>query len=209
MIVADDLLTLPPLILHPFADAAGPNKLVESSRANLMMQGLLPSEFTVQELETRLLDGRYCEVKMLFYIGKDLNRWIEQCMGLLDRRPELKQMGIREESFVYLLVESPPQGVREKLHKWGVADHRSIFSRAFALNGIFSDLPERTVLANGFLKNYFVYADRLFKISQHVAPFERIGSDRFHFEIFASGEYTRMLERAWEEPDSPSAGSPR
>ena len=30
--------TLPPLILHPFADAAGPNKLVESSRASLKLQ---------------------------------------------------------------------------------------------------------------------------------------------------------------------------
>jgi hypothetical protein len=199
--VADDLLTLPPLILHPFADAAGPNKLVESSRANLMMQGLLPSEFTAQELEMRLYEGRYCELKMLFYIGKDLNRWIEQCIGFLERRHELKQIGIREESFVHLLVESPPEAVREKLQKWGVADHRSIFSRAFALNDIFADLPERAVLANGFLKNYFVYADRLFKISQHILPFERITSSRFHFEIFASGEYTRMLERAWEEPE--------
>ena len=34
---------LPPLILHPFSDERGPNKLVESSRASLMMQGLLPS----------------------------------------------------------------------------------------------------------------------------------------------------------------------
>jgi hypothetical protein len=199
MTVADDLLTLPPLILHPFADAAGPNKLVESSRANLMIQGLLPSEFTVLELETRLLEGRYCEVKMLFYIGKDLNRWIEQCMGFLDHRPELQQVGIREESFMNLLVESPPDGVREKLRKWGVADHRSIFSRAFALNTVFAEMPELSTLANGFLKNYFVFADRLFKISQHVVPFEHIASDRFPFEIFASGEYTRMLEQEWEE----------
>jgi hypothetical protein len=138
---------------------------------------------------------------MLFYIGRDLNRWIEQCMGFLERRPELRRHGIREESFVNLLVDSPPEAVREKLQKWGVADHRSIFSRAFALNGIFADLPDRSMFANSFLKNYFVYADRLFKISQHVVPFERISSDRFHFEIFASGEYTRMLERAWEQPD--------
>jgi len=33
---------LPPLILHPFADAGGPEKLVESSRASLKLQGLLP-----------------------------------------------------------------------------------------------------------------------------------------------------------------------
>ena len=34
---------LPPLILHPFADAGGPEKLVESSRASLVLQGLLPA----------------------------------------------------------------------------------------------------------------------------------------------------------------------
>ena len=34
---------LPPLILHPFSDASGPGRLVESSRASLMLQGLLPT----------------------------------------------------------------------------------------------------------------------------------------------------------------------
>ena len=47
--------TLPPLILHPFSDASGPGRLVESSRASLMLQGLLPSgELSVEELERRL-----------------------------------------------------------------------------------------------------------------------------------------------------------
>jgi hypothetical protein len=58
--------TLPPLILHPFADAAGPDKLVESSRASLMLQGLLPTgERSAEELDRALLDGRYCEIRML------------------------------------------------------------------------------------------------------------------------------------------------
>ena len=34
---------LPPVILHPFTDPSGPDKLVESSRAHLMLQGLLPT----------------------------------------------------------------------------------------------------------------------------------------------------------------------
>ncbi len=43
---------LPPLILHPFAEAAGPDKLVESSRASLMLQGLLQSgQMTREELD--------------------------------------------------------------------------------------------------------------------------------------------------------------
>ena len=41
---------LPPLILHPFADAGGPDKLVESSRASLMLQGLLPRESATRRI---------------------------------------------------------------------------------------------------------------------------------------------------------------
>ena len=48
---------LPPLILHPFSDAAGPNKLVESTRASMILQGFLPNnEFTVSE--------RVCDMKV-------------------------------------------------------------------------------------------------------------------------------------------------
>ena len=66
---------LPPLILHPFADAGGPEKLVESSRANLVLQGLLPAgDRNTQEIERTLLEGRFCEIRMLFYVGKDLLR---------------------------------------------------------------------------------------------------------------------------------------
>src|SRR5271163_5199102 len=73
--------TLPPLILHPFADAGGPDKLVESSRASLMLQGLLPTgERSTEDLDLSLLEGRYCEIRMLFYVGKDLVRWIDQCL---------------------------------------------------------------------------------------------------------------------------------
>ena len=91
---------LPPLILHPFADSGGPDKLVESSRASLMMQGLLPSgERRTEEIERALLDGRYCEIRMLFYVGKDLTRWIEQCLEMVDRSPEMRASGIRYQSF--------------------------------------------------------------------------------------------------------------
>src|SRR5260370_37598735 len=67
---------LPPLILHPFADANGPNKLAESSRASLKLQGLLPQgEASREDLDRSLLDGRYSEMRMLYYVGKDLMRW--------------------------------------------------------------------------------------------------------------------------------------
>src|ERR1700691_1775501 len=91
---------LPPLILHPFADAAGPDKLVESSRASLMLQGLLPTgERSAEELDRALLDGRYCEIRMLFYVGKDLVRWIKQCLEHISHTPDLRDAGVRYQSF--------------------------------------------------------------------------------------------------------------
>jgi hypothetical protein len=78
LLVRKETITLPPLILHPFADAGGPGKLVQSSRASLMLQGLLPSgELSRDQLDRSVLEGRYCEIRMLFYVGKDLRRWIE------------------------------------------------------------------------------------------------------------------------------------
>src|SRR4051812_2397213 len=113
--------TLPPLILHPFADNAGPDKLVESSRASLMIQGLLPSgERSSEELERALLDGRYCEIRMLFYVGKDLLRWIDQCMEFVERSSELREAGIKYQSFAAYLVNQTPAVVQAKLRKWGV-----------------------------------------------------------------------------------------
>src|ERR1700686_1448402 len=92
--------TLPPLILHPFADAAGPGKLVESSRASLKLQGLLPSgESSRDDLDKALLDGRYSELRMLYYVGKDLARWIDQCIEFADRNQGTLPPGITYQSF--------------------------------------------------------------------------------------------------------------
>src|SRR6516164_626294 len=96
--------TLPPLILHPFADAGGPSKLVESSRANLKLQGLLPQgEATREDLDKALLDGRYSELRMLYYVGKDLARWIEQCLEFAERHQDSLPRGICFQSFAALL----------------------------------------------------------------------------------------------------------
>src|SRR5882724_513258 len=117
---------LPPLILHPFADAGGPEKLVESSRASLVLQGLLPAgERNQQDVERTLLDGRFCEIKMLFYVGKDLLRWIDQCLELVARTPELCVSDIKYQSFAAYLVSSAPEPVQAKLKKWGVSDYRA------------------------------------------------------------------------------------
>lgn len=191
---------LPPLILHPFADSGGPDKLVESSRASLMLQGLLPpGDQSPEDLEKTLLDGRFCEIRMLFYVGKDLARWIDQCMEFVDRNDDLRGAGIKAQSFAALLIQDSPASVQAKLRKWGVADYKSIFTRAIGLNAVFGSVPDRSALSNDFIKHYYRYADQLFASFQGQATFADITMKGFAFEIFASGEYTRMLERQWQE----------
>jgi hypothetical protein len=195
--------TLPPLILHPFADAGGPGKLVESSRANLMLQGLLPSgERTNAELDRALLEGRYCEIRMLFYVGKDLIRWIEQCLEHLGRHPDLASPKINYQSFAAYLVNHTPPAVQAKLRKWGVADFKSIFTRALGLNAMLVDIPSREMFADEFIRNYYRFADQMFVCRQSQSPFTDIADFGFEFEIYASGEYSRMLEREWAESES-------
>jgi hypothetical protein len=197
---ADRVWKLPPLILHPFSDSASPQKLVQSSRASLMLQGLLPREsFSLEQLQNILLDGRYCEVRMLFYVGKDLVRWIEQCTETLGREAELQSAGIEWQSFAQLLVEDSPMAVRDKLKVWGVADYKSIFARAIGLNAVFAEAPERSALAEDFIRNYHTFADRMFACKQGERRFASILSADFPFDLFASGEYSRMLEKQWQE----------
>lgn len=189
---------LPPLILHPFADASGPGKLVESSRASLMLQGLLPSgERSTEELDQALLQGRYSEVVMLYYVGKDLLRWIDQCLEFVARQPGLSAKGICYQSFAALLVDHAPASAEAKLRRWGVSDYRAIFRRALALNALWAAAPERALLADEFIRNYYHYADQLFLSRQSQVKFTPLGDLDLEFEVFASGEYSRMLEREW------------
>jgi len=190
---------LPPLILHPFADAGGPGKLVESSRANLKLQGLLPQgEATREDLDRALLDGRYSELRMPYYVGKDLARWIEQCLEFAGRNQTALPAGISFQSFAGLLLQDPPSGVQAKLRKWGVADYKSIFSRALGLHTMFA-APPREMLSDEFVRSYFRFADQIFQSKQSECDFTPLTSRDFHFELFSSGEYSRMLERSWEE----------
>jgi hypothetical protein len=190
---------LPPLILHPFSDAATPEKLVQSSRASLMIQGLLPvQEQSIESLQQVLLDGRYCEIRMLFYVGKDTARWIEQCLGMVERNSKLRPLGLSFQSFASLLVDDPPPSVLTKLKTWGVADHRSIFTRGIGLNSVFAEVPDRSILSDDFIRNYHQFADQMFSCRMGSTPFGRIRSAEFAFELYASGEYTTMLEKQWQ-----------
>jgi hypothetical protein len=191
---------LPPVILHPFADPTGPERLVESSRAQLMMQGLLPcGELSPEELQKRFLSGRFCEIRMLYFVGKDLERWIEQCVEMADRDDDLRNAGVAAGSFIELLINNPTPDVRDKLTRWGVADYKSIFSRALGVKAVFDEPPAQEQLTAHFIRFYYRFADHLFACRQHNESFSMLPPDQFHFDLYASGEYSRMLEREWEE----------
>ena len=171
----NSVFRLPPLILHPFAEAQGPQRLVESSRASLMIQGLLPhGEASDSDLQRKLLDGRYAELRMLYYVGRDVQRWIEQCLEYVSRQPDLREGGIRYQSFAAYLVNQTPVAVQTKLRRWGVADYRSIFMRALGLNTMLAAPPERFYLADEFVRNYYRYADQMFLSRQNQVAFTTI-----------------------------------
>jgi len=197
---------LPPVILHPFTDPSGPDKLVESSRAHLMLQGLLPSgDLTREEILSRLLAGRVCEVRMLFYVGKDLDRWLDQCLEIVERDDDLRRAGITQGSFIHLLIEQTPTEIREKLMRWGVADYKAIFSRALGLNAVFTGVPTLETVNPGFIRHYYRYADQLFHARQNLETVKSLQPEAFHYDLYASGEYSKLLESEWESAPTDEA----
>src|ERR1700678_2497971 len=90
------LWRMPPLILHPFNERVSPGTLMENSKAALMLSGLIPSEgIDREELKRRLLTGRHSEIRMLYFLGKDVFRWIGQCMEIVERMPGLECTSVK------------------------------------------------------------------------------------------------------------------
>ena len=196
----DVVWDLPPLILHPFNERVPPSVLLDNSKAALMLSGLIPNDGSdPDELSRRLLAGRYGEVRMLFFLGKDVFRWLEQCMDWVTRVPELADREWRAQSFAALLTASTPPEVKEKLSRWGVSDYISIFTRAIGLNTLFTAPPAIEDLAGEFLRNYHKYADSLYHCYMDLERHATLDARLFRFSLYASGEYSRMLESQWEE----------
>jgi len=196
--IATPAHTLPPLILHPFSDLAGPALLLESSRASLMLQRV-PAGDTAQreQLEKKILDGRFCEIRMLFYVGKDVNRWIEQCLECAARDPELSQLDVQWQSFARMLIENAPEDVKHKLCDWGVVDYKALFTRGLGLYSVFAEVPERSQLTDGFVRDYYRFADQMYECTVCRGPAANLAEQGCRFQLYASGEYARMLEREW------------
>jgi hypothetical protein len=192
---------LPPLILHPFS-GGGAEDLIDGSVASLALQGMAASSDDEAPLLRRMLAGRYQEVRMLLFLGKDIFRWLEQCVEQVSSLPAdgLRDARITQQSFAEFVVERPPDSVKEKLERWGVTDRRAIFSRAIGIHSILADPPPPQCLSPVFLKNYHRYADHAYICYQHSQAFLPIDRDSFHFEIYASEEYAKKLSEGWNLP---------
>jgi hypothetical protein len=168
---------LPPLILHPIAG-----------------HGEVLREGSASDEESRRTEVRRLELKMLCCLGKDLNRWLEQCLEFAATDPNLAEL--REGNLIDLLVEDPPESVIRKMQTWGVSDFRPIFARALGLTAVFPDPPAPEHITATFVRDFALYADVLYRVRRQALPAGADGHS-FRFEVYASGEYARLLERAW------------
>jgi hypothetical protein len=189
---------LPPLILHPFSTPEDTSVLMDSSRASLALQGFIPrEEDPSDDLDRKLLRGRYAELRMLFYIGKDLTRWTEQCTETVSSSQAFSGRRIRPETFAVFLVQYVPAHVRAKLTQWGVLDFSALFRRSIGLHAVFSDLPAVGALNGEFLRRYHRHLDQWYEYRLRESMFDRPEATDFVFDLYASGEYTLMLEESW------------
>lgn len=189
---------LPPLILHPFSGAEDTSVLMESSRASLALQGFLPrQDVSNEDLDQQLLKGRYAELRMLFYIGKDISRWIEQCAESAIGSGLFEGRRIGPESFAALLVQHVPSHVRLKLEGWGVLDFCALFRRSIGLHAVFHEFPLAEAFAPEFLRRYHRYLDQWYEHRLRDSGYDCPAAEEFTFDLYASGEYTLKLEQSW------------
>jgi hypothetical protein len=188
---------LPPLILHPFTEAAATVRMLENARLSLEM---MRDGKEARELEDQVLEGRFTELRMLFYVGKDVCRWLDQCVDNCSRAVEIGGLELPAQSFAQLLIEQTPTDVAAKLRGWGVVEYARIFSRSIGLFNQFREPPDAGILQPNYLRSYHRYADFAYAAWRDLRKGVRLPADQFPFTLFASGEYAKMLEEQWREP---------
>jgi hypothetical protein len=108
-------------------------------------------------------------------------------------------LGIRKPAHPVLLVQSIPAHIRAKLESWGVLDFSALFRRAIGMHSVFAELPAASALSLEFLRRYHRHLDHWYEYRLRESAFDRPEPGEFTFDLFASGEYTMMLEQSWEE----------
>ncbi len=189
-----DMWKLPPLILHPFSNATDTMKIAGIAQAHLSDPDLTLDP-RPQVLRDEVLNNRYCEIRWLYYIGKDVVRWIDQCLEFSRSQEELNHPDLGFQSFAELLTENPPESVKTKLHRWGVHDFKRVFSRALGINTLFAELPDFDLLSEEFLRDYSRYSDGIFACRQASCRYLKLDGEKGQFDIYTSGEYANILER--------------
>ena len=178
---------------------------MESSRASLALQGFLPAEGgDSHELDQQLLRGRYAELRMLYYIGKDLTRWMDQCAETVVASGRFAHVRIRPETFAVVLVQHVPAHVRAKLEGWGVLDFCALFRRSIGLHAIFLEFPLVDALTPDFLRRYHRHLDQWYEYRLKEAGSHRPEPNEFVFDLYASGEYALLLEQSWNKSLDPA-----
>jgi hypothetical protein len=190
-------ISLPPLILHPFGGDNGTNQLLEGSRAAIALQEASVSNPQYADIQQRVILGRYQEIRMLLFLGKDIFRWIDQCLDQMERSGEIG-LRINAQCFSALIVEAPPADVRKKLEDWGVSDRRAVFSRAIGIRCLFEEPPDVDMLSPMFLEHYHRFADYSYICFQQMKPWQPMDGSGFDFKIYASEEYSRLLSEQWQ-----------
>ena len=180
---------LPPLILHPFDRGLDPSSALDSIKLSLNLNGM--GEPGIEK--EPLLRGRYNEFRMLSLVGKDVMRWIAQCVDFAGRDETLSNAGIHPQSFADLLVNRTPRAVAARFESWGVSDYRRILSRAIGVNAVFPNPPNFGVISAEFLEDYYAYADSLFACYRSLTPFTPLEPASFGFALYTSDEYLATL----------------
>ncbi len=135
---------------------------------------------------------------MLCFLGKDLDRWVGQCLEMAPGGPDLQ--GVKEASYISMLLFDPPESVTRKMHEWGIGRYQIVFSRALGLNLVYPFPPVAQALSESLLRNFHIYADTLFDLRLKMGAGEELHGQECQFEIYASNEYSKLLERSWREP---------
>jgi len=193
----NDRTILPPLILHPFGGDGSTAQLLEGSRAAVALQQASLSNPQYSDMQRRVILGRYQEVRMLLFLGKDIFRWIDQCIDQMERSGNIG-LRVNAQCFSAVIVDSPPASVRKKLEDWGVSDRRAVFSRAIGIRCLFEEPPDIDMLSPMFLENYHRFADYSYICFQQMKPWQPMDDATFDFPIYASEEYSRMLAEQWQ-----------
>jgi hypothetical protein len=173
------------LILHPFGRGLEASGSFDSIKLALYLGGMGEPGLEKEPL----LRGRYTEFRMLCLVGKDVMRWISQCVDFAGRDEVLANAGLRPQSFADLLVNRTPALVAARFESWGVIDYRRVLSRAIGVTAVFPNPPDFDVISTEFLEEYYAYADSLFACYRGLAPFTPLDPASFGFALYTSDEY--------------------